>query len=353
MIGVLDIDFLLSPGWKFINLEAAKVLTYFYKNNKITKLIDNFENLKIYDPLYYFQNSNSIPIQNQCFQFNNIVWHGDVFTNNQYNFLEPKVENTIPDIYLYRSLINFMYRRGKIRERDVQDLMNGNYLRLASYNTKAILNPKGITFLYDRILCKDNNWFEKITELREAGASRMCLIFNHQFANNIDDFIHLQQLPIANNRASFITLPLIYKKKDLEPLIEKQQEITPLTRLHPSFVYRYKAVYSPIQHLTIMSKYLHSICFCWANKVNLTMTLINKEVQPFASLENRILQWMHNPELRNLSLKYVLEVNSPEVLTHEVKKIFKQYNILHPFYDVIPNELLKGGTVPYVWQRNL
>lgn len=157
-IGILDYDAITTPRYFKFNLEAMKLASYYKKNNYITKLILDLDDIDRFDTIYLRKDIKNLRFPSELIAEEKVKYGGLAFTNNIYRPLDIEIENTAPDTTLYNYyIIKYQSKFSKKKFARLNNLPNYSHIRLSSDLKTCNLNiDKSLKKNYTGIEVYDN-----------------------------------------------------------------------------------------------------------------------------------------------------------------------------------------------------
>lgn len=177
-IGLYDADLISFQNKIKFNLEIMKLASYYSKGH-VVELILDIDDIDKYDKIYIRKDNPKSKLNNSILLKENVYWGGLSFTNNIYLPLNPiEAEYAIPKTSIYSIFLKQQIKAGKIKEFEVDKLLNANHCRLF-INGKVInnkINSKQNIFLYDTNISQNDNWRIELENLYNLTSKKVKLI---------------------------------------------------------------------------------------------------------------------------------------------------------------------------------
>lgn len=131
MIGLLDHDALAAQTVKRPNLELMKMAAYLRRSRQSCRIVLDLDDLDIYTQVIVFQNNKELGYPTTAFRKRDTEWYGLAFTDGKYKPMSREIEESAPDISIYKQLFRKFLLEDKMTEREIGYLLNASYLRLS------------------------------------------------------------------------------------------------------------------------------------------------------------------------------------------------------------------------------
>lgn len=226
MIGLIDLDFQLTPGIQLRppNIEIMKLASYYKTEEcKFCRLVSlNEANIDGYSDIYLFSEFNHYTeIPANILQIPQLQFGGTAFTNQEYvPFNNSIIDTMIPRTFIYKEFLQRKYNDGA-KTKDVAHILDDSYYRIT--DGKQILPIPPIKrgkrfFIYDRNIFVPD-WQKILNDIVEHSPSAV-LFIHPQYCKTLDDYFYLRNATRIS-RTNTIILDLNCSLLDYTKIIKK------------------------------------------------------------------------------------------------------------------------------------
>jgi len=269
-IGLVDIDLLIQPNSKILNVELMKLGAYYEELGHQVEVLHPKSYIYDYDKLCIFCNSH-LPIES-FLKHPDIDFYGTYYNNRKFVPFGNQIDEQETNYRIYDNLLKYYLYSNIYTEKDIEKIKRAKWLRLYP-NEKPIDIYK--VLIPDRKVIVDNDFFDKegwreyfkkvsIYE-RSICFARPIIIRNQQ---NLEDFNYLLQFNFVNLYGVILTSTY----EEFEQLITNNTEILKKMekRLYFSIAYNKDNLYTEDFYLKELIPTVQKALLL--SKINITFT---------------------------------------------------------------------------------
>lgn len=216
-IGLVDIDLLINPKVKILNVELMKLGVYYEKQGHQVEVLHPHSYILDYDKLCIFCNEHR-PLQ-RFLKHPNVEFYGDYYNNKEFVSFNNEIDYEKTNYRIYDNLLKYYFNSNVYTEKDIERMKNSKWVRIfpnkEPINIYDILTNERIVVI-DNYLYDKENWRDYL--LKMSIYPKKMFFIRPQIIKNQEDLDNFKIL-LSYNFANVQALILTSSYEEFEKLI--------------------------------------------------------------------------------------------------------------------------------------